>query len=352
MNVLVIFGGKTDYPGGAEIATIRLVGQLKEKFSFIAVVDPELDRIVSYLENSEIALSTAPVRKNIVASVRHVNKLVKTANITVLHVIDARGHMIGWLAKLLNPGVKLIRVKHDLFPDSLRYVKKLLLKAFELLSQIGTDKYIAVSNYTKQELIRDKIKRAKITRIYNGLELPSDQSLSSNASPSDPYILFLGRKEANKGIETALKVFEIVNEQIPVRMIMAGPGKVNNLPKDNLDKLTLVEWVDDPEELLKNAYMLIMPSIKEGFGLSGLEAFSYGKPVIAVSGSGLSELIEHGVNGLLSSNEPILLAAAVIRLINDKKLYLSLSQGAIETSKKFDIRFTAEQYKAVYEALQ
>lgn len=93
----------------------------------------------------------------------------------------------------------------------------------------------------------------------------------------------------------------------------------------------------------QDADIFVFPSMNEAFGLVAVEAMEYGIPVIASNEGGIPEVVENGVNGLLvEKNNPISLAEAIIKLIDNTSLRIQMGQNG---RKKFEERFTEEQFE-------
>ena len=87
--------------------------------------------------------------------------------------------------------------------------------------------------------------------------------------------------------------------------------------------------VRDVRGLLEAMDIYIMPSHKEAFGLSLLEAMAYGCPVIVTAVGGPLEVVEDEVSGIfIPPRDPNRLADAVVRLLNDAGLRRRLGDGA------------------------
>ena len=90
-------------------------------------------------------------------------------------------------------------------------------------------------------------------------------------------------------------------------------------------------------DLLAQAWILLHPSIKEGWGLTVIEAASVGTPTVAYKTAGLSDSIQHEKTGILvSEKNPQKLALAVSVLCTNKKLYEKMSSSARVWSKQFN----------------
>jgi glycosyltransferase involved in cell wall biosynthesis len=120
-----------------------------------------------------------------------------------------------------------------------------------------------------------------------GME-PAAASRSVDLSPhgiTNPFLLYLGRIERNKGCETLLRYFDQYLDRggRPVQLVMAGPA---NMPLPAHPLITWLGVVDDPlrDALLTGARALVMPSPFESLSLVLLEAWNHGLPAL-VNGS-------------------------------------------------------------------
>jgi hypothetical protein len=88
-------------------------------------------------------------------------------------------------------------------------------------------------------------------------------------------------------------------------------------------------------------------SANEPFGLVVIEAMALGKPVVASAEGGPTEVITPGVDGLLSPyGDERALAAAIVRLLGDEQLRVSLGFAAKRRAQDFCVRPSARQFGA------
>ncbi len=201
----------------------------------------------------------------------------------------------------------LVVTIHDLayeyFPKE--FLKKDLykLKNWTLYSVKKAKKIIAVSKYTKKDIMKVyKIPKEKIKVIYNGWEekriIPKKPKI--NVTPRS-YFLFVSTLQPRKNIKRLAEAFSKFKTQTPnnLKLVIAGkkgwlyeeifkfveklPAKKDIIFTDYLPENNLA-W------LYKNALAFIHPSLYEGFGLPILEAFYYEVPVISSFTSSLSEV--------------------------------------------------------------
>ena len=100
-------------------------------------------------------------------------------------------------------------------------------------------------------------------------------------------------------------------------------------------------------QVYDKAFITAMPSEYEIFGMTILESFACGTPVIGWCGGGMSDLIEDGITGYLYEDVDDI-SRRIIRLYEDREVYLSLRKTAQEASAKYDWKAVAPRFLAVY----
>lgn len=195
---------------------------------------------------------------------------------------------------------------------------------------------ITVSRSTEEDLKKLGFKDVYI--IANALSRPH---LSSREKEKLPTITFLGRLRSTKRPEDAIEVFKIVKDRIPeARLWIIGRGpeekRLRGLAKD-IDDVVFHGWVDEKKkmDLLRQSHVLMVPSVREGFGINVIEAASQGTPAISYNVPGLRDSILHARTGYLVNNRQEA-ASAIINLILDKKLYAEISHNCLNYAKDFD----------------
>lgn len=107
---------------------------------------------------------------------------------------------------------------------------------------------------------------------------------------------------------------------------------VPELPVDIVGRLS----DDDLRSAYSRAICLVAPALDEDYGLTVLEAFAFGLPVVVCSdGGGLVEFVDDGVNGLVVDPEPAAIARAVRSLTNDAHRLQTMSLAARATAERY-----------------
>jgi glycosyltransferase involved in cell wall biosynthesis len=176
---------------------------------------------------------------------------------------------------------------------------------------------------------RDKIKlvpNAVNCEEYDGFIDPKDVKEKYGIPFMDPMILFVGRMTYMKGPDLLLEAIPKVLEQIPnAKFVFMGDGDMMDYVKEGTKELGLERAVrftgflrgQDKHDLFKACDCLVVPSRNEPFGIVTLEAWSAGKPVIAMHGTGSGDLVWHNVTGLQVFRNPDSIAWGVTHLFSD-----------------------------------
>lgn len=196
---------------------------------------------------------------------------------------------------------------------------------------------------------------ARLSSLLHALPQPD---LAAAPLPFDPpHFLCLGRLVPDKGFATAIAAFALVLARFPhVRLAIAGDGPLRESLKEQVRALSLGESVHvigpvrEVQTLLNQATVVVVSSRhNEGFGLVALEAAQMARPVIATRIGGLPEVVLDERTGLLvKPDNPLELAQAMGRLLEDSNLAHSLGQAAYSRAR-FEFRW--DRYVAAYDAL-
>lgn len=164
-----------------------------------------------------------------------------------------------------------------------------------------------------------------------------------------PVIGYVGRLHPHKGVATLIRAMNLVWKSRPeVRLVLAGPRStldkevvsiVEGLSENERGKIT---WIYDFPESQKAAIydafdVFVMPSKAESFGITYLEAWMCGKPVVAARTDQTQCVIDHGVDGLLVKfGDPGETAAAILELLSNPEKCAQFAQnGRVKTEARF-----------------
>lgn len=149
-------------------------------------------------------------------------------------------------------------------------------------------------------------------------------------------ILFLGRLNVDKGVREMAKAMSLLNHDFPeVHWLIVGPdeeGMVEHLKEAGRalgSRLHFQGFTREPEAYMAAADIFCLPSYREGFGSSVLEAAAAGVPSVATRIYGLSDAVEDNVTGLLVEPRDALgLAQALSRLLTEPAITARMGEAA------------------------
>ncbi len=204
-----------------------------------------------------------------------------------------------------------------------------------------TSQYIAVSQATRSELAELGVDPHRIHVVHNGTDaLPA----VAPTRAADPTVAVVGRLVPHKQVEHAIDSVLALRGRWPgLRLIVAGSGWwENELHQYAADRNagTTVVFEGHVNELRKHeiygeAWILALPSLKEGWGLVIGEAGAHATPTVAyASAGGTTESISDRESGLLVE-DPAAFTSAMARLLEDSALRERLGEGARKRSQTF-----------------
>lgn len=146
-----------------------------------------------------------------------------------------------------------------------------------------------------------------------------------------------------KRIEDVIQVFAIINKSIPAKLLLVGDGPERIKAEAQCRELGICDDVrflgklDAVEEVLSLADLFLLPSEKESFGLSALEAMACEVPVISSNTGGIPEVNVQGVTGFLSDVGNVEEMAKNALFVLDAKNHKQFKANALARAKEFDL---------------
>ncbi|MCH8614029.1 glycosyltransferase family 4 protein [Arsenicicoccus dermatophilus] len=210
--------------------------------------------------------------------------------------------------------------------------------------------YVAVSGRTRDELAELGVRPEHVSVIHNGTELPLDLG---EPRAAEPRLVVLGRLVPHKRVELAVDVVVALRERLPgLRLHVIGDGWWRDEIAAHVqavgagDAVALLGHVDEETKHreLAAAWVCLAPSLKEGWGLSVIEAASHGVPTVAFHGAGgLSESVLDGFTGLLAHDQAELVAHTE-RLLTDDATRAETSRAARAHARRFSWADTVRRW--------
>ncbi len=218
--------------------------------------------------------------------------------------------------------------------------------------------HVAVSGVTRDELVELGVPRTGISVVHNGTEVPRPVQVGRTAHPS---IAVLGRLVPHKRVELAMATVAHLRDRFPdLRLSVVGHGWWDAELHAEAGRLGVADAVDflgfvdeqQKADVLASSWLLAVPSLKEGWGLSVVEAASHGTPAVAFSGAGgLAESILDGRTGVLvdgsGGDAAAAFAEAVGALLGDPARRERLGAQAVQHARRFTWARTVERFEQV-----
>lgn len=274
-------------------------------------------------------------------------------------------HAHDWLTVLAGVEAKkrshkpLVFHVHALEPDRSGTHVDTRIFAIEKFGMQQADQIVAVSQYTKNVIVEKYgIPANKVKIIHNGTYANEEISFDSFSSKTHKMVLFLGRLAHQKGpfqfLQAARKILE---KRQDVHFVIAGTGSllqemVNRVAALHIGKYVhFIGFIDNKKiaKIFNLADVYVMPSVSEPFGLSCLEALSFGVPVVISKQSGVAEVLNHVAKvDFWDVNE---MANKILALIDHKALSRAMLNNTAKELEDLTWEKTANSLIGLYSSL-
>jgi glycosyltransferase involved in cell wall biosynthesis len=207
----------------------------------------------------------------------------------------------------------------------------------------------------------------KLHITYNGV--PLKRGAVAPVALQPPYrLLAIGRLVEKKGFDDLVRACSILRHRgVPFTLTLVGDGPRRGRLRGLVRRLGLEQWVclagfvphDRVADLFARADLFLAPSVvapsgdRDGIPTVLMEALLHRLPVIATAISGIPELVEDGVTGLLvPPGAPEALAGAVMRLAQDRAAALAMAErGRARVLEQFDPERNHRRVLRLYQEL-
>ncbi len=166
----------------------------------------------------------------------------------------------------------------------------------------------AISESTRDDLVRRGVPADRVVVIHPGVDSTWYSPDPNTPRAPHPAFLYLGRLKRYKGVEYALRALAAARQvRADLTLDICGEGDDRGRLEGITQTLGLCDAVrflgfvaeDEKRRLLRQAWAVVFPSPKEGWGISNVEAAACGTPALASDSPGLRESVRHGVTGYL-----------------------------------------------------
>jgi len=273
-------------------------------------------------------------------------------------------------------GIPLVHTYHTLYPEYVHYLR-LPIPITRRIAIIFTRIYcnwcdlIIAPSKGMRERLRDYGIRRPIVVLPSGLDptpameearwIERNKARMELGLPlEDPILLYVGRLGKEKNIEFLIEAFSLVSKIFPNSwLLIVGDGPARNSLESYAEKLDVRERTiftgylkgRKLAEAYRSANLFLFASQTETQGLAPLEAMFFGIPVVAARGMGVSDLLEDGVGGILTSLELEEFVHTIRLLLKEDGLWEKKSEEARAKASEMLVSKRTEQLLSLYESL-
>lgn len=257
-------------------------------------------------------------------------------------------HGIGDYRSMSNLGKKTVLFTYD---------KTLGRASLSLYSR-----FIAVSNDVKRDVIARGVSAQKVAVIPNGVELDDYARKPAEVSNHNcPIIMCCGRLDESKGYQFMIKAMPLIIKRVGrIKLVLIGAdvGYRKHLSKlvRDLHLGSHVEFAgyipkEEKIRILQSATVVVVPSLREPFGLIVLEAMAAGIPLVATKAGGIVDIVDSENALLVPAGDSGSLAREIIRVLTDEGLRRKLICNAKSSVKNFNWSSVAQRTRDIYNCL-
>ncbi len=353
--------------GGAEKLISDIILQTKSEYVEIDVLllTDEGNVYDGILNKNNVSIKIVPIKSiRNPMNIYYIFKILSKSNYDIVHV-----HLFPatyWVSIascfLIFNKPKIVMTEHSTHNKRRKYkafriIEKLIYKNFDTVVSIskGTQKelveWLGISSRNKKfQIINNGIVLDKFT-YSEGLSVEELNILGINYKYT---LCMIGRFTESKDHETVLRALNRLPNFVGLVLVGEGPLEIeirNKTKELDLDgRVRFLGFRSDVNRIIKSTDIIVHSANWEGFGLAVVEGMAAGKPVIASNVEGLSEIVS-GSGLLFKPSDDLELAQIINELICDKTFYDTIASKCLSSSKKYDIKKTAESYSDLYKGL-
>ena len=234
-------------------------------------------------------------------------------------------------------------------------------KIIELTTLGLADTVIPISDYIARDL-RDIGRIEGLETIENGVDFDRLQEIPTEDTDWD--VIYVGRLSEHKNVDMLLEAIDSASSQLDTTVScgIIGDGPEREQLEEYADKLDIDTHVDflgfvEADEAvignIKAASVFVLPSTREGFPNTILEANACGVPAIVIDHeeNGSTAVVEDGVTGFITEDSAEAIAEKLMRCLTDDALLAELSTGATAFGRAHDWDVIVDELEDVYSSV-
>jgi glycosyltransferase involved in cell wall biosynthesis len=291
-------------------------------------------------------------------------RLIGTLGIDVVHAHEVQSDVIAYLASKLHR-VPTITTAHGWIGN--RRKARLLIAVDKIVIR-GFDRVIAVSDLIRRDLIASGVRPERVCLLHNAIVVERYARTGQRGFLADllgrplsgPVITSIGRLSREKGHADLVDALGIVAAQgYKFTAVLAGDGPERQSLVERVRILGLHEtvlfpgYVSQPERILEETSLMVLPSHTEGLPNAALEAMAMEVPVLATRVGGTPEVVSDGETGrLVDPHSPESLARAIIEFLSNTADWRAMGRrGRDVVERQFSFRERTRTLERIYVGL-
>lgn len=290
--------------------------------------------------------------------------LVKALKIDIVHAHEVKSDVITYVAARLRP-VPIVTTLHGWIGNGL---KQRVLIALDKRVVRGFDRVIAVSRQIERQLIDAGVPTDKLRMLHNAIVVERYRRTGRRGVlvealgrpiPS-PVIGSIGRLSPEKGHADLIQAMNLVisrGKKAALVLIGDGPERpklIQLISALGLEgTVHLPGYVQEPQRLLEEIDLMVLPSHTEGLPNAALEALLMEVPVLATRVGGTPEVISDGETGrLVAAHSPEGLASGILEFLDTRDTWKQMARRGKDMVKtNFDFSARTRKLEAIYDEI-
>lgn len=227
---------------------------------------------------------------------------------------------------------------------------------------LPVDKYIAISETTKEKLVKAGVKKEKIEIVYCGVDEEEIEKVHLKKTPKKYDLSSVSRLVAYKRISDLISAIHLLLSKHPkITAAIIGQGPEKKFLEEQVRQLGLADQIiffghvkshASVLETISSSKIFCFPTSAEGFGIAPIEAAALGVPSVLSSIPVLKEISHDGESGLIfETGNPEDMAEKIDELLTNKKLYQQKVQTAKNLSRGYSWEKISRQTIQIYQKL-
>ena len=313
--------------------------------------------------------STSPISKESLVAYKQYKELLDKYHFDFVHVHTPIPGAIVRVATMdeRRRGSVVVYTTHGLtFPRGSSLKTKIIYGGVEWLCSWMTDGIIAIN---REDFAQ--IKKMACKKVYhiNGVGVDTSRyheckinrkayRESLGISEDDIAILEVGELSVRKNHKIIIDALEKLNDKRYVFLI-CGKAMTNcstydflrNYADEKKVRVIFLGFRKDIPELNRCADIAVLPSLREGLGLAGIEALASGVPVVGSNVQGIKDYVVDGKTGYLCAPTDANAFAKKIKLLSDKEVRGAMQKACIKKAEEFRLEISHQQMTDIYKEL-